>query len=176
MKKFFRTQAMKSAALLLIVFANVPFAAALPWDYDMGRQQSYKADEIARSPVKGTVPLGYKPFSMTNDEAGQRLSNPQSFTQDSLWRGRRLFKSNCVTCHGLTAKGDGPVGPQVAVPDIRGDFYKARTDGFIYGVLMNGGANMPRYGFKFSDEERWSLINYVRFLQGREMKGMDRPE
>ena len=150
-------------------------AQALPWDYDMYRQQSLEANEVSRSPVEGTVPLGYKPFTLTLEEAEKSLTNPVSATRDSVWRGQRLYNANCYTCHGKTAAGDGPVGPQVGVPDLRKDFYREKTDGRIFGVIHYGLRAMPRYGFKFSDAEQWDIVNYLRFLQGKDVDGMKRP-
>ena len=36
---------------------------------------------------------------------------------------------------------------------------------------------MPRYGYKFSDQEQWDVINYLRFLQGtKTIDGMNPPQ
>lgn len=154
--------------LILFLAAFCPkTSSALPWDVDMFRQQNLRPNEIARSPAEGTVPLGHPPWRMTTEEATNNLRNPVKASDDSIWRGRRLFSANCATCHGLKGDGAGPVGPQMAVPNILSEAYSSKPEGSIYGVLMNGGANMPRYGWKFSDEERWHLVNYVRFLQGK---------
>lgn len=163
-------------SLLLLLFSCLPRAWSLPWDVDMFVQPSYKAGEMVRAPVKGTVPIGKKPFTLTNEEASKKLLNPVIFGKFSVWRGGRLFNANCLTCHGETGKGDGPVGPQMGVPSLLDKFYQDREDGYWLGVLYNGGANMPRYGYKFSESEKWDLINYIRFLQGREVDGMTRPE
>lgn len=152
-------------------------AYALPWDVDMFSQENLKSNEVARAPVKGTVPLGYTPLAMTNDEASEKLQNPVDATMDSVWRGQRLYNANCVPCHGRKGDGKGPVGPLVAAPNLTDDFYKKRTDGRIYAVLQNGGAAMPRYGYKFSTREHWDVVNYVRFLQGlKDVPSVKRPE
>ncbi|MCB0346660.1 MAG: c-type cytochrome, partial [Bdellovibrionales bacterium] len=92
--------------------------------------------------------------------------NPVKPTADSLARGRRLWAANCATCHGITAESDGPVAKFLTVPNITEDFYKARPDGRIFGVIHNGQNQMPRYGFKFSADEKWDIVNYLRRLQG----------
>lgn len=148
---------------------------ALPWDVDMYKQQSYKPGELARAPVEGTVPVGFKPFTMTIDEAEAQLENPVLFSKDSVIRGKRLYSSNCTPCHGPSGNAEGPVGPLMAVPSLLTDFYKQKKDGRIYGVIKIGGSNMPRYGFKFSEREHWDLVNYIRFLQGRDVAGLTRP-
>ncbi len=150
-------------------------AGALPWDRDLARQQSFQANELTRAPAEGTVPIGYKPWRLTTDEAEKTLQNPIEFSKDSVWRGQRLWSANCLTCHGKLGAGDGPVGAQMAAPDLITDLYRGKSDGRNYGVLMNGGSNMPRYGFKFTENERWDVINYLRFLQGRDVEGIARP-
>jgi len=159
----------KYILILVICFAavkSVNTANAMPWDVDMYRQQSLVPGEIARNPVKGTIPVGYKPWKMSTEDASTKLKNPIEFNDASIHRGKRLYSSNCTPCHGVTGDGNAPV-TAMAAPNIVTDFYAAKPDGSIYGILMNGGSNMPRYGYKFSEEDRWHVINYVRFLQGK---------
>lgn len=165
-----------SAALLFCLFSNK--ANALPWDVDMYKQESLKANEVARSPVKGTVPRGFKPFNMTNEEAGEKLTNPREANQDSIWHGQRLYNANCWTCHGPAAAGKGPVGMEgsLGVPNLLLDVYKDSPDGKVFGVIYNGGSNMPRYGYKFSHTEIWDIVNYLRFLQDKQQAdGVKKP-
>lgn len=145
-------------------------AAAMPWDVDMYRQQSLIPGEIARNPVKGTIPVGHTPWKMTTEDASKKLVNPILFTASSIIKGKRLFSSNCIPCHGSSGKGGEEAAvTQLGAPDITGEFYASKSDGSVYGLLMNGGANMPRYGYKFSESERWHLVNYVRSLQGKKV-------
>ncbi len=157
----------------LIVCLLSEKAAALPWDIDMYKQESFKANEIARAPAKNTVPLGHSPFRMTNEEAAKSLTNPTTFSFDSVWRGQRLYNSNCWTCHGKSGAAEGPVAKQSAlgIPDLLTDFYRNSPDGKVFAVIYNGGSNMPRYGFKFSKTEIWDIVNYLRFLQGQDVEG-----
>jgi len=75
-----------------------------------------------------------------------------------------------VPCHGVNGNANAPVGKAMAVPNILNEVYGDKPDGSIYGILMNGGSNMPRYGYKFSEEDRWHIVNYVRFLQGKKIQ------
>jgi S-disulfanyl-L-cysteine oxidoreductase SoxD len=158
---------MFGAAFAAPVLLSAAPAKALPWDIDMYRQPSLKPNEAARSPVKGTVPVGRIPFTMTTDEAEKKLQNPVPADADSLWMGERTWASNCAICHGLRADGQSRVGKLMAAPSLLDDLYKARTDGRIFGVIQNGGVNMPRYGYKFSTKQSWDAVNYLRYLQGR---------
>ncbi|MFN8390930.1 MAG: cytochrome c [Bdellovibrionota bacterium] len=170
----------KTAFLSVVsLLALASSASAAPWDVDMYRQQSLQANEVGRSPVKGTVAIGEKPFTMTAEEADKRLSNPVPATVNSAWRGQRLYTANCSPCHGIHADAKSPIAntKQLPIPNLLEDFYKNRSDGRIFAVIHNGGAVMPRYGFKFSEQEHWDVVNYLRFLQGvKDIPGMKRPE
>lgn len=164
------------AILTTAVLALCPTSSwALPWDTDMNKQQSYKSNEIARSPVPGTVPLGYEPFTMTVDEAAAQLRNPVPSNADSVWRGRRLWNANCLVCHGPAGDSKTTVGPLMGAPSLLSEDYKNRPDGRAFFAIRNGLGNMPRYGFKFTRSEKWDLVNYLRFLQGRDVEGITRP-
>lgn len=162
------------AFLSLVIFRGQ--ASALPWDTDLFKQESFRSNEMARAPVEGTVPVGFEHFDMSLDQAESELSNPEEFSTASVWRGRHLWNANCRTCHGIDAAGtSGPVGPQVGAPKLTDEIYKNRKDGRIFAIIYNGGVNMPRYGYKFSRPEIWDIVNYLRFLQGRDVDGIERP-
>ena len=77
--------------------------------------------------------------------------------------GRSWFRSYCVACHGVDAKGDGPVAPHLttAPPDLTriaarhgGRFDKADVAGFIDGrrrVATHGSPEMPVWGRALDD-------------------------
>ncbi len=167
---------LRSILSVLFMLGFCAPASALPWDRDMFSQQSLKSNEISRSPVKGTFPIGRKPFLMTTEEASEKLANPVQFDKMSVWHGQRIWNANCLPCHGVNAKSEGTIGQKMAAPNLLTDFYKQRTDGRFFGVLTYGGVNMPRYGYKFSEQEKWDVINYLRFLQGRPLEGISLPE
>jgi hypothetical protein len=45
------------------------------------------------------------------------------------------------------------------------DMTKARTDGYIFGMIRNGRGLMPPYN-RIEELDRWDVVNYVRALQG----------
>lgn len=167
----------KLFALVIGIFVWQNNAQALPWDIDMFSQESLQSNEVARAPAKGTVAVGRKPFTMTTDEAEAKLQNPQEATFHSVWNGQRLYNINCVTCHGRKGDGKGPVGPQIAAPDLTNDLYVKKSDGRAFAVIHNGGTAMPRYGFKFSEKDHWDVVNYLRVLQKvKKVPGIKIPE
>ena len=47
----------------------------------------------------------------------------------------------------------------------RADQVRQLPDGAIYYVIMRGKAAMPSYAADLSQDERWSVVTYVRALQ-----------
>ncbi|GAA0294286.1 c-type cytochrome [Rhodovulum strictum] len=77
--------------------------------------------------------------------------------------GAALFRAHCATCHGLAARGDGPMAAilTVAMPDLSllaadqgGAFPLARVIAVIDGrtALAGHGGPMPLYGFSLRGE------------------------
>jgi mono/diheme cytochrome c family protein len=171
----FNTNIALKTLIVLAIFSPISRVNALPWDTDMYSQQSLKSNEVARAPVKGTVPLGHKPFTMTMDEAEKSLKNPVAFDSNSVWRGQRLWNTQCLPCHGATAESNTKIGKLVGAPNLLESRFDSYSDGRIYGTIMLGVRGMPRYGYKLSEEERWDVVNYLKFLKGKDVEGMKRP-
>ena len=105
-------------------------------------------------------------------------------------RGRDIFMRYCASCHGVTGRGDGPVGQQlsVMVPDLTrmserqgGMLDQTRLREIIDGraaIVAHGTRAMPVWGYEFwvdegADVEAEArvrtivdkLIAYLRTLQ-----------
>ncbi len=94
------------------------------------------------------------------------IRNPIPASDSSLANGRKYFQINCAVCHGDRAMGDGPV-TKYGMPGINltTDMTKARTDGYIFGMIRNGRGLMPPYN-RIEEMDRWDVVNYLRALQG----------
>ena len=96
------------------------------------------------------------------------ITNPVLPEASSIAEGLRLFNENCVVCHGELGYGDGPAALTLNPPPV--DFTAGHTsthpDGDLYYWIRNGVEDtaMPAFGEKFSREETWHLVNYVRRL------------
>lgn len=105
------------------------------------------------------------------------VKNPVPKAKESLDRGKLLFLRQCMTCHGISGKGDGP---EAAGLDPKpGDFtdvakMKAQTDGELFWKLTNGRGKMKPYAeisATHTDQEKWDLINFIRtFSEGSKGK------
>lgn len=121
-------------------------------------------------PVTGTAVAGfqvsYAALPATIDSMAA-IPNPTPVSEASLANGRKYFQINCAVCHGEKAMGDGPA-TQFGMPGINltMDITKARTDGYIFGMIRNGRGMMPPYN-RIEERERWDVVNYLRGLQGK---------
>jgi len=149
------------------------------WFSAMVTQRSIKPYAMPRDPVEGTVPVtGLEP--VVDLSTADRLVNPRTRTSESINRGKFVYETYCLVCHGETGRGDGPIssaagGPFFGVRSVVTDTVARRPDGYLYGVIANaqtmGRALMPRYGDKVRGPDRWDLVNYVRTLQALARSG-----
>jgi mono/diheme cytochrome c family protein len=145
---------------------------------DMARGPAYKAfapNQATRNgitlqhPVAGTIARGYHPFHYgKGDEeaarAGRELTNP--FHQDdaaALEKGKLLYETYCLVCHGPEGKGDGPIATKIPPPT---SYKSERVMGFLPGrifhVITLGSNKMPSYATQLVPEDRWLIITYIR--------------
>ena len=87
-------------------------------------------------------------------------------TPEKLATGEALYAKNCVGCHGEAGEGDGPGSRYLEEPPT--DFTNARTmaggSGEIYYAKTRRGGmgtGMPYWGTIFTEEETWSIVDYL---------------
>jgi len=122
-------------------------------------------------PPEGSVALDAEaPQLPQYDPGADALVNPTNPADfKSIARGQVTYQTYCTTCHGAAGMGDGPVS--MASPQ-KGPFAgvfplvtaMGRSDGYIYNLIRGGGPRMPSYN-RIPPEDRWHLVNYVRYLQ-----------
>ncbi|MDH5740692.1 MAG: CopD family protein [Nitrospira sp.] len=91
---------------------------------------------------------------------------PVPFDAISIANGVDLFAANCVPCHGPQAKGNGVLAktlPKQPVDLLTEPHTAMHTAGDFFHWLTYGRFNgvMPAFGEKFSEEERWDLLNFL---------------
>ena len=107
----------------------------------------------------------------------QEVKNDYSVSQEAWAEGMRSgegnFMQNCMVCHGMEGKGDGPLAESLG-GDIRprdladAALLSIRTDEFLFKVIKHGGKQsglselMPDWGETFDDEAIDNLVKYVR--------------
>jgi mono/diheme cytochrome c family protein len=117
-------------------------------------------------------PLEASETALTAFGQGPDGTNP--FAGEDLGTlGMEMYDRHCMVCHGSQGRGDGPIRQTdpaqekypLAIPDLTMALSRARTDGYIYGVIRVGRGLMPPYGPRTTHRERWAIVEYVRQLQ-----------
>ena len=96
-------------------------------------------------------------------------ANPIPPNSESIAAGEALYTTHCASCHGVSGKGDGPIGVtlnprpadlrQHAIPGVH-------ADAQLFEWITNGfpGSRMPAFKTALSDTDRWHLVNFIRTL------------
>src|SRR5450759_566676 len=128
------------------------------WDYfpDMFYSTAYETNSknpnfedglTMRTPVPGTIPRDFTPFEYTNDSesrvrAGKELLNPIMLTPETLLRGKLVYTTFCVGCHGISGEGDGHLFTSGLYPlkplSISGNNAAKLKDGEIFHTITLG--------------------------------------
>ena len=136
-------------------------------------------------PVTGTIARGDSaPYTLPNNDSGYAQSktvlNPiKEINADQMKEAERLFLVNCAICHGPKLDGNGPLwksgnGPFPAAPkDLMAADSKQLAPGTIFHVTTFGKGMMGSYASQLSTNQRWMVVNYVKFKQNGGASGGD---
>ena len=101
-------------------------------------------------------------------EEAQLEENPLESTPETVESGGLIYKKRCQLCHGAEGKGDGPMAARIREKpsDITPAEVRDRmTDGEIFYKISIGKPPMPSMEGTLTEDEIWTLVNYVRSLQ-----------
>jgi putative copper export protein/mono/diheme cytochrome c family protein/peroxiredoxin len=91
-----------------------------------------------------------------------------AFQTISVAAGAELFAAHCVSCHGATGHGDGPLAKGLQLPpaDLTAPHTALHTAGDLFWWLTHGKAPgvMPGFAGELGEDDRWDLINFLRTL------------
>jgi mono/diheme cytochrome c family protein len=87
----------------------------------------------------------------------------------SIDAGRKLFASNCASCHGETAQGDGKAGSTLnpKPPNLAdATWTRGSSDGEIFVVIRDGVKDSGMKGFasRMTARQIWDVVNYLRSI------------
>jgi len=91
--------------------------------------------------------------------------NPLATRPETATGGQKLFRRNCVECHG--ADGSGIAKKHAA--DLQLASVQKQSDGALFWKITNGNPDrgMPSFS-KLPELQRWQLILYLRTLKPTE--------
>jgi len=115
--------------------------------------------------------IGFAALQKSNwaiPEEEKQRKNPIAPSEAALKAAKEIYADKCANCHGDTGKGDGSdammydPGPA----DLTDASHMNKlTDGQIYYQITEGRKPMPSFKKRLTDEQRWQLVLFVRFLQ-----------
>ncbi len=97
----------------------------------------------------------------------KKLVAAQLRLNSSIERGTEIYNTFCITCHGPSGLGDGPVTkrgfpPPPPLPTGKSTEMK---DGQLFHILTYGQGSMAPMVSQLTRNRRWDVINYVRTMQ-----------
>jgi mono/diheme cytochrome c family protein len=101
--------------------------------------------------------------------ASATKKNPIASTQVSIGAGQKIYSKTCAMCHGKTGDADGPAVIELNIHPAKLSDPKLATesDGSLFWKITTGKKPMPAFGKRFSETDRWNLVNYIRTLPKR---------
>lgn len=165
-----RALALSVGGLLLLAMALLP----CPWPRLCFRLTSWPGRALRLAVLAGggaALWQGAPDLDLLTVEAFPTSfwSSPSGFTTASIAQGAALFPQHCAACHGAGGAGDGPRAAQLTVPpaDLTAGHLLDHSDGDVYWWLSHGMPDpdgnrvMPGFAEILSDDDRWSLIDYI---------------
>lgn len=145
---------------------------------DMDYQQTVKPMELDLKIPKNSIPrnVAWYKFDQTQYQIADTLyKNPIKRNQFVIARGKYLFETNCIYCHGNKGLGDGPIITKVvlkgdeegfpAPPKLTRKETRSLSDGRLFHILSAGQNLMFSVADRIGVNDRWCLVWYIRHLQ-----------
>lgn len=144
-----------------------------------------------RSPVSGTIPMGYQLPGAYYQAGANNLSSSSHFTNQPTYkdtgimdgsygdgvpyevskaflaRGEERFNIHCAVCHDRSGGGNGIVKTfgLVTIASLQDDRIRNQPDGQLFQTITHGKNTMGAYGPSIAVEDRWAIVAFVRVLQ-----------
>ncbi|HEX9234357.1 MAG TPA: cytochrome c, partial [Candidatus Acidoferrum sp.] len=97
----------------------------------------------------------------------KRRVNPLTPSQVNLAAARQTYLDKCAECHGDSGKGDGSQAKMYdPLPRNLADAQHMSTvsDGELFYKISEGHRPMPSFKKRFTEEQRWQLVFFIRSL------------
>jgi mono/diheme cytochrome c family protein len=115
--------------------------------------------------LAAAVAMFYSLQGWTAPASARKLQNPVPPTPAALKDAAGNYAKRCKSCHGINGDGNGDRASQLSAMPT--DFTDAgvmgrATDGELFWKITHGHRPMPAFAGKFTDTERWELVDYLR--------------
>jgi len=98
-------------------------------------------------------------------EEAKRRVNPLTPSQVNVPAARQTYLDKCSECHGDSGKGDGSQAKLYdPLPSNLADAQHMSTvsDGELFYKISEGHRPMPGFKKRFTEEQRWQLVFFIR--------------
>jgi mono/diheme cytochrome c family protein len=132
------------------------------------QEKKGEAQGSGASSSTAATPSSPHNFVITPEDTAKK--NPIRFTEASVDRGKKFYKTQCALCHGEKGdgKGDLAMDMKLTLPDFtKPDALAKRTDGELFAIIGTGKDPMPSQKERMSEQQLWNLVNYLRALSGK---------
>jgi mono/diheme cytochrome c family protein len=178
--------------MVAVLLLGVVAAGCMPWGRgtsqvelfsEMHYSQSYRSQEPPRLyPAQGSMP-----FKLVGEGSLVVEEFVLAKSLSTVDQGKDLFGINCAVCHGDAGKGDGSMRDFLikygGIPpaDVTGPATITASDNDLLLFIGGGGrigyysamgdvmskSTMPVFDKLLTEEEQWTLVHYIRNLQGQ---------
>ena len=92
--------------------------------------------------------------------------NPIAATPVSIAAGQKIYSKTCMMCHGKSGDADGPAVIELNIhpAKLSNPQLDTESDGALFWKITTGKKPMPAFGRRFSETDRWNLVNYIRTI------------
>ena len=134
----------------------------------MAQEKKGEAQSSGAPSSTAATPPSPHNFVISPEDAARK--NPIRFSEASVDRGKKVFKTQCALCHGEKGDGKGDLAKEMALtlPDFTNpDALAKRTDGELFTIIGTGKEPMPSQKGRMTEPQLWNLVNYLRALGGK---------
>jgi mono/diheme cytochrome c family protein len=84
--------------------------------------------------------------------------------------GERVYRTNCLNCHGAKGQGDGPVADSLTPrpADLTAEMVQKKPDKELLKIIREGkpGTSMPSWKGELSDQHIQDVLAFLRGFGG----------
>ncbi len=125
---------------------------------------------LAGTIARGDVPYPYEKTPQDAQRAGEELKNPLPRSPQNLAKGKELYETFCLVCHGTKGMGNGPLIPKFPAPQpFSSDYMKQLPPGRVFHAITQGSFIMGSYASQIDPQDRWKIVHYIQTLQTGEV-------
>ena len=106
----------------------------------------------------------------------EEMENPLAGDVNAIAAGKELYEESCSVCHG--DNGEGDIGPSLIDNTFLNDegdmgdayYFEIISNGLEEGKELGGRKaenEMPPFGEELSKDEIWSIVAFIRSIQGK---------